>query len=103
MLSVLANKVCVCVCVGRKIVCAVPVATHIQSGSPVVARQYVDEVVIGAPFHTSEELIKHFKVDIVIVGKAGEPPLVVCLLVLLEVSFLHTSIDSKNTPTPPPF
>lgn len=34
-----------------------------------LAFKYVDEVVIGAPYSVSKELMEHFKVDMVIHGK----------------------------------
>lgn len=36
----------------------------------VLACKYVDEVVIGAPYSVTKELMDHFKVDIVVHGKS---------------------------------
>ena len=36
--------------------------------------QYVDEVVIGAPYSVTKELIDHFKIDVVVHGKTEVMP-----------------------------
>ncbi|XP_065838995.1 ethanolamine-phosphate cytidylyltransferase-like [Oscarella lobularis] len=46
-----------------------PIMTLHERVLSVLACRYVDEVVIGAPYRVTRELISHFKIDVVVHGK----------------------------------